>query len=70
MPEPDPCIHSMLVEDCASCWYGLAVRQQAEMERLRKLLYEFDLYSFEIPGYADSPFANEVRNTLGERTVP
>lgn len=35
----DPCVHSMLVDDCASCWHGAYLRAQKELNlRGRELL--------------------------------
>ena len=36
--EPECCTHSMIVADCASCWHGVAVRQNNENDRLREAL--------------------------------
>jgi hypothetical protein len=36
----DPCLHSMVVDDCASCWEGVVHRQHAHIQRLRALIGE------------------------------
>lgn len=35
---PKPCIHSMLVNDCASCWHGAYLRAVTRMKELRSEL--------------------------------
>lgn len=70
MSQPSAIVHP---EPCASTDlthafdHEVIAKAAEQIERRRTLLYEFDLYSFEIPGYLDSPFAAEVRATLGDR---
>lgn len=34
------CFHSMVVDDCVSCWRGVVNRQHAHIQRLRAMIVE------------------------------